>query len=157
MEAGELHTIESLAFLSHADREELARWMVEIELPPGQEILREGHPSSAGYLLLEGQLRVRKRLRRGPEGFELPGILPVGEWFGLVSLLDGGPVTASVRAVREVRLAALGREEFEQLMESGHPLGSRLLRTWLGCIAEQLRRVNDATILLKHYLDERGL
>lgn len=157
MDPAPLHAIESLAFLSAQDREELARSMVEIQVAPGQEILREGHPSSAGYLLLAGQLRVRKRLRRTPDSFDLPGILPVGEWFGLVSLLDHGPVTASVHAVGEVTLAALGREEFEQLLEDGHPVGARLLRTWLGCISEQLRRVNDATVLLKQFLEDRGL
>ena len=157
MDAQALHSIESLAFLSSEDREDLARWMVEIEVAPGQEILREGHPSSAAYLLLDGTLTVRKRLRRSGNSFDLPGILPAGEWFGLVSLLDGGPVTASVRAVNKVKLAALGREDLETLLDSGKALGPRLQRTWLGCISEQLRRVNEATILLKHYLDERHL
>ncbi|MCK6523138.1 cyclic nucleotide-binding domain-containing protein [Myxococcota bacterium] len=155
--ARELDNVACLAMLSLEERASLARRMVEIPVLPGQDILREGSPSSAAFVLLDGQLSVRKRLVVSGHPYELPGILPVGEWFGLVSVLDGAPASARVRAVTAARLGALGKDDFEGLLRSGDPLGPKLLRAWLSSIADQLQRVNESVLMLRLFLEQNKL
>ena len=135
----ELDNVSCLAMLSFEERAALALRMIEIPVLPGQDILREGSPSSAAFVLLDGQLSVRKRLVVNEQPYELPGILPVGEWFGLVSVLDGAPASARVRAVTAARL------------------GAKLLRAWLSSIADQLQRVNESVLMLRLFLEQNKL
>jgi CRP-like cAMP-binding protein len=153
----ELDNVSCLAMLSVEERAALALRMIEIPVLPGQDILREGSPSSAAFVLLEGQLSVRKRLVVSGQPYELPGILPVGEWFGLVSVLDGAPASARVRAVTAARLGAIGKEDFEALIRSGDPVGPKLLRAWLSSIADQLQRVNESVLMLRLFLEQNKL
>ncbi len=70
--------------------------------------------------------------------------IPIGEWFGMISVIDGLPATGTVRATTPVRVATLSRDDFFKLVNSGAPMGAHFLRAMLRCMALQLDRVNDA-------------
>jgi uncharacterized membrane protein len=59
------------------------------------------------------------------------GVLGPGEFFGEISLLDGGPRTASARARTEVTLLSLGREQFHEFLRS-HPAAAIHIITVIG-------------------------
>jgi CRP/FNR family transcriptional regulator, cyclic AMP receptor protein len=87
--------------LGLADEEEFAR---------GATLAVEGQPGDVAYVLLEGQVRVSRRNRK------VATLLP-GDFFGEISLLDGGPRTASVVAETPVVCLSISRRDFRSLLE----------------------------------------
>ncbi len=60
----------------------------------------------------------------------------------MLSVLDGQDATASVFALTDVEVAALGRADFDRLLQREDGLHPRLLRAWLRSLGMQLGRVN---------------
>jgi len=81
----------------------------ELEREEGAEIVREGELGDALYLVLEGRLRVSRGGRQVAE-------LGEREIFGELALLDPAPRSATVRALGEVRLLCLHREDFAEIL-----------------------------------------
>ena len=130
---------DALVVMSERDRAALAAVLTPLRFASGQLLITQGHRSGAAYLLLSGTLNVRRSVG---EDHVLQGGIPVGEWFGVLSVLDGHPATASVHALTDVEVAALGRADFDKLLWAGDGVGSRLLRAWLRSLGMQLGRVN---------------
>ena len=143
-----LHDSESMVVLSHADREALALKMTEVRFRSGERVLTQDRRSPAAYMLVEGALHVERRVNER----SLTGRIESGEWFGVASVCDGHPVTASVHALTDVTLAALGRGDFELLLTEPDGLGARLLRAWLRSLSFQLSRANASLVTLRKHL-----
>ena len=80
-----------------------------IEAPTGTVLTRAGEPGEEVFFILDGAAMVevtrRKRVR----------LLP-GEFFGEMSLLDGEPRSATVRAETDMRLLVILRRNFQSLL-----------------------------------------
>jgi CRP/FNR family cyclic AMP-dependent transcriptional regulator len=92
--------------------------MSEQRYTAGQEIVRQGEDGQALYVVLAGQARVERGGGAG-EAVELAMLGP-GGFFGEMSVLDGQPRSATVRAVGEVRCALLPRWAIERAIQA-HP------------------------------------
>jgi CRP/FNR family cyclic AMP-dependent transcriptional regulator len=108
----------------------IARAAKEVSHREGTVIAREGERGIGLFLILDGQCSVsiggKERSKLGP-----------GSFFGEIALLDGGPRTATVSAVTDVRLLGLTEWVFRGLLAE-HP--SIALKT-LESIAGRLRAV----------------
>lgn len=100
-----LAAVSIFAPLSRATVEGLARALVSVPVAAGAPALREGEDSDRFYLIESGLVEVTQNgvvLRReGP-----------GEFFGEIGLLRDVPRTATVTAVEDTVLLALGRANF---------------------------------------------
>ena len=76
----------------------------------GATLAEEGEPGDSFYVLLAGQAKVVRRGRR------VADLMP-GDFFGEISLLDGGPRTASVVAVTPIEVLSLSHKPFQDLLE----------------------------------------
>jgi ABC-type bacteriocin/lantibiotic exporter with double-glycine peptidase domain/CRP-like cAMP-binding protein len=85
----------------------------------GEELVREGEPADAFYLLVSGRARVLAR-GQGGEGEITLNRLNAGDTFGERGLLEGSPRTATVRASGAVQALRVRREQFEALVAQ-HP------------------------------------
>ena len=98
----------------------VARIADVLEVPADTVLTQSGDPGEAFFLILDGRVRVevspRKRLRLGP-----------GEFFGEMSLLDGGPRTATVAADTDVRILVIPRRNFSLLLSKVPDLMRHLL------------------------------
>jgi len=98
-------------------------------------IAREGERGVGLFLIIEGQCRVsiggKTKARLGP-----------GDFFGEVALLDGGPRTATVTAITNVRLIGITGWVFRGLLME-HP--SIALKT-LESVAGRLRSVSKEPV-----------
>jgi CRP/FNR family cyclic AMP-dependent transcriptional regulator len=117
--------LEEVSLFESCSRRQLkaiARISEVIEAPAATTLARAGDPGDAFYLLLDGSARVevtpRKQRRLGP-----------GDYFGEMSLLDGGPRSATVVAETPVRLLAIRRRDFATLLRSAPDLTESLLAT----------------------------
>jgi predicted acylesterase/phospholipase RssA/CRP-like cAMP-binding protein len=80
----------------------------------GQAVVRQGQPSDALYLVINGRLRVVREQADGTATtlYELRRGQTVGE----IGILTSGPRTATVYAVRDSLLARLSRAGFDRLL-----------------------------------------
>lgn len=146
IDASDLDGLDALVVMPAEDRAVLSRHLDRISVRSGETLIHRGRPGGTAYLLLDGnvQTRVEEGDRRGRCTYT--GVIPVGEWFGVVSLLDGGPATADVVALSDLQVAALPRASFDALLVEAEGTGARLLRTWLRSVAIQLGRVNAGNV-----------
>jgi CRP/FNR family transcriptional regulator, cyclic AMP receptor protein len=78
----------------------------------GATIVRQGEPGDAFYVIVEGEAKVKDQ-----SGRTLSRLIP-GDFFGEISLMDGGPRTATVVAETNLTALALSRKDFAALLHS---------------------------------------
>ncbi len=92
------------------------------DAPTDTLLIRAGEPGEEFFLIVEGTARVhvsaKKRLRLQP-----------GDFFGEMSLLDGGPRSATVVAETPLRLLVINRRNFSALLNKVPGLTQNLLAT----------------------------
>lgn len=117
--------LEDVGLLAGCSRRQLraiARISEVIEVPAGTVLARTGTPGEEFFLILDGSARVevapRKRSRLEP-----------GQYFGEMSLLDGGPRSASVTAETPLRLLVIKRRDFTTLLKEAPELTQSVLAT----------------------------
>ena len=113
----------------------IARAAKEVVHRQGTTIAREGERGIGLFLILEGQCEVtiggKRKAKLGP-----------GDFFGEIALLDGGPRTASVTALTNVKLIGITGWVFRGLLME-HP--SIALKT-LEAVAGRLRSVSKEPV-----------
>jgi CRP-like cAMP-binding protein len=97
--------------LSLAAKEQVAAKLSDATFEAGQTILRAGDAGDLFYIVRDGELTVTV-------GSEPPRPL-AGGYFGEIALLRDVPRTATVTAATEVRLYALQRDDFLEVV-TGH-------------------------------------
>src|SRR5207237_1262045 len=104
-----------------------------VEVPVGTTLTRSGDPGEESFFILDGAATVevtrRKRGRLGP-----------GAFFGEMSLLDGGPRSATVRAETDMRLLVILRRNFQTLLSEV----PELTRSILIVLSRRLRDLERA-------------
>jgi CRP-like cAMP-binding protein len=93
----------------------------EVRFMEGATVVRQGEDGDTFYVILEGEVKVA-----GPSGRVVNRLRP-GEFFGEISLLDGGPRTASVVAETPLTMLALSRSSLLRLVQREPAVGVRLL------------------------------
>jgi CRP/FNR family transcriptional regulator, cyclic AMP receptor protein len=87
----------------------------------GTAIVRAGEPGDALYVVLDGEVSVR---RRG-----LPAVtLGIGSFFGEMALLDGGARSASVVAESPVACLTIAQSRFLKLLQSEPAIAVGILK-----------------------------
>jgi CRP-like cAMP-binding protein len=111
-----------------ATKEQLARRLVKLELPPHQEVFAAGADGDRFYLVAEGSVDVL------PVG-QPASVAGPGDFFGEIALLRDIPRTATVRTRTECTLYALAREHFLTVVtghDAGRAAGERVVAQRLG-------------------------
>ena len=87
---------------------------LSVELPSaGDTIFREGEDASAMYVVMNGEVEVLKRGKRGVDA--RVALLGPGDWFGEMSIVDIQPRSATVRALAPSRLVRISAAELDAL------------------------------------------
>lgn len=103
----------------------MADAMTERRYKHGADIVREGDDGNTLFVMLSGQARVHRAGAAG-EDVELARLGP-GGFFGEMSLLDGQPRSATVRATTDVRCALLPRWALESLIRANPLIAMQML------------------------------
>jgi len=110
--------LREVALFSEMDDQEVAEiraLMDELKFKSGQTIVREGEPGNLFYIITEGEVQVSIRDADGND-VVLHDLRP-GGFFGELSMLTNEPRSARVRALENVTLLALEREEFFSFLQ----------------------------------------
>ena len=118
-----------------------------VEFKPDTRIILEGEESLDVYYILEGHVRINKRVvlqdgRHIQSGF---CELVEGDTFGELNLFDGSPRSASVVSIDQVKLLKINREVLLKYLDAHPEEGYLLFKEWLERMANNLRTSNDRT------------
>jgi CRP-like cAMP-binding protein len=115
------------ACLDDRERKRVADLARTQRFADGEDIVTEGHPSGPLFVITEGDAAIIK------DGTER-GKLGVGDFFGEMSLIDGQPRSATIRAIGDVVTLSISSWDFLSLLERNWTMAQKLL-------AELARRV----------------
>jgi len=94
-------------------------------IPPETAIVRAGESGDSLYVILEGEVSIR---RRGLRSLSLGR----GAFFGELALLDGGPRTATVVATQPVLAFTLTQSRFLKLLNAESAIAVAVLKELAG-------------------------
>ena len=95
------------------DRKRLVELFKVREVQPGETVVKEGTPTDGLYLVMNGELEVKKA---NANGGTVLATLKEGDIFGEMSLLSKKNATATVGARKRSNVLRLPRERFEELI-----------------------------------------
>ena len=127
--------IQSLAevpLFSRCTKRELAtvaRHAETVELEDGTEMIKEGDPGDAFFMILDGNAKVIQK------GEEVADVGP-GAWFGELALLDDRPRSATVVATSPITVAVLGVRMFRTILREFPDISELLLAGLAGQLRE---------------------
>lgn len=104
----------------------------------GQIIFLEFEPGDKFYLIQEGKVKIAKISGDIEKTID---ILPKGEVFGEMAVLEAQPRSASAIAVGETRLLEFTKENFESLIKMNPAFGIKLLKVFANRIISAKRRM----------------
>jgi len=132
-----LRAIPMFSGVSEDALESIASLMIERGFPKNKTIVEEGAPGDYMYIIVEGRVKVTKLSGDGRE--KILELLDVGDFFGEMSLFDEAPRSASVKAMAEVRILALARNDFLRLLSRSPDLALSVIQE----LTRRLRLVDE--------------
>jgi CRP/FNR family transcriptional regulator, cyclic AMP receptor protein len=128
-----LQSVPLFGELSRTQITQVEQLVTEIKAPAGQRLATAGEYGKELVIIVEGRATVivgRKRtVRLGP-----------GDFWGEMSLVDGGPRSATVEAASDMRLLVVGGREFSQLLQRAPLIAIKIMRV----MSQRLRDVETS-------------
>jgi uncharacterized membrane protein len=152
-----LSRIPLFAGLTTEERADLGALLKTRLYQPQSPVFWIGEQGTEFYIVEEGRVAISAPDEQGKE-VTLAHLGP-GNFFGEISLLDGGPRTATVRAETDTSLLALTREQFHAFLRQ-HPSAAVHMLSILGQrqrdTNEKLRGVRNANEAIEENLSTWG-
>ncbi|MBX9609238.1 MAG: DUF1003 domain-containing protein [Gammaproteobacteria bacterium] len=101
------------ALMDESERAFLAERLQRVRCEAGQQVFAYGDPARSMYIVQSGEIELSLRTKTGES--IIFGVLGAGDFFGEISLLDGGPRTATARAMTTADLLEISREDLDAL------------------------------------------
>jgi CRP-like cAMP-binding protein len=114
-----LEGIGAFSGLSRDELVQLAGWTFELEVPEGEELLKEGKLAHEFFVIEDGAVEIRHDGERIAE-------LGAGDFFGEIALLEGGTRTATVVATTPLRLIVMSAHEFRRMEQELPAIADRV-------------------------------
>lgn len=112
---------------------QIARLADEVEVAPNKRLAAVGETGRELFVIVEGNA-----VAKTPQGRIVK--LGPGQFFGEMSLLDGGTRSATVEATTPMRLLVVGHREFWELLDNVPSITKRIMRT----LSQRLREADAA-------------
>ncbi len=110
-------------------------------------IFHEGDQGDCFYLIIEGSVRIEKKLKTGET--EEVATLKAGDYFGEMSLFDGEPRSATVISLESSKLLEVKNSQFIKIVMGDDAFARNVL--WAFC-STFTKRLRDTNALLAEYV-----
>jgi CRP/FNR family cyclic AMP-dependent transcriptional regulator len=142
-----LSEVPFFTLLDDQEREELARVVQAVTAPAGQTLFSYGDPGDSLFVIRSGAVEVFIKNDTGTR--ILLETARAGDFFGELSLLDGGPRTASVVVIEDMEALRVDRENLDRFLLA-RPAAALDLLTAMGrrlrFTAEKLRHTASRNV-----------
>jgi CRP-like cAMP-binding protein len=132
-----LRAIPLFSAVAPGDLEQIASHLIERRYPRNTTIVEEGLPGEYRYILREGRVKVTKLSEDGRE--KILDFLETGSFLGEMALLERGPRSASVKTLSPVKVLALSRTDFINLLRKSPDLALAVIQE----LSRRIRSVNE--------------
>jgi CRP-like cAMP-binding protein len=118
-----ISSVPLFAGLSKAELGHIASIADEIDFPQGKVLIREGDAGREFFVLLEGEVEVRRKGRK-------VSMRGKGEFFGEMALISRQPRNATVTATSAVSALVIRDVEFRALLQQKPQIALKVLETF---------------------------
>jgi CRP/FNR family transcriptional regulator, cyclic AMP receptor protein len=139
LKPGSLRRIKVFAGMSNDQLSRVLEYIEVKEVKQFAEIVRQGQPGDAMYLILQGEVRVRMMIA-GKESTLV--VLASGDFFGEISLFDHGSRSADVVANEDSVLLRIGAGPFERMVQEAPNLAAPFLFAMGKTLTSRIRADN---------------
>jgi CRP-like cAMP-binding protein len=131
-----LSTVPIFEGLSKKELTEIHRAAKDVTHRQGHTLAREGEAGVGFFLILDGKAAVKVGERT---------VKPMGpgDFFGEISLIDGGPRTATVTAETDVRTLGITPWTFKRLIEQNPAIAAKMLKVMASRLRSAAKRPID--------------
>jgi CRP-like cAMP-binding protein len=109
--------------------------------PTGMVLFREGEPGHEMFIIESGRVQLTRNLR-GVE--KIIAVLPPGEFFGEMAIINQKPRSATATVIEEAHLLVLDQPTFEKMIQENTVIAVRLIKK----LAARLEQTNLQVELL---------
>jgi CRP-like cAMP-binding protein len=110
-----------------------------VSIPAGQTIFLEGDLGTEMFIVVEGRVRIEKRIRG--ESHVL-SVLEKGDFFGEMGVLESAPRSADAVAECDTKLLAITGSRFDEMIRKTPEIAVRIIRKYAA-------RLREANLLLE--------
>jgi hypothetical protein len=136
---GALRRVKIFAGMDDAQLERFIKYMEIAKARQFTEVVKQGDPGDAMFLVLDGEVRVRLMIG-GKES--ILTVLGPGEFFGEIALFDHGPRSADVVANLESSLLKISASGFHKLAAEAPDLATPFLLAMGKTLTQRIRADN---------------
>lgn len=111
------------------------------DFPAGEVLFEEGQPGDFMYVVQEGEIEIRRQVG---ETERVLAILPAGEFFGEMAILNGRPRSATAVCRTPARLIVIEGKTFEAMLRARPEIAMRIIKS----LATRLESANQHVELL---------
>lgn len=131
-----LRTISIMRNLNETELSEVAALFSRRDVKNKERILQEGFPVSHFYIVCDGVAHVRRLAQKREM---LLGTITKGKFFGEINLFDPGVSTASIYAMKDLKLAVCDYDTLRNYMAANPATGYKIVTAMMGEMARRLR------------------
>jgi CRP/FNR family cyclic AMP-dependent transcriptional regulator len=136
----EIEGIDTFRDLDGKELERVRKLLVSGKYRAGEVLFHEGDPGNAMYFVLSGSVQVYRRTDSGRR--QLLARIRAGHVLGEMALVDGGPRSATAKALGETRVAKLSRSDFQSLLRYESHIAALILGRIARMVSLRLRQTN---------------
>jgi CRP/FNR family cyclic AMP-dependent transcriptional regulator len=111
------------------------------DFPPGTVLFEEGQPGDYMYVVQSGEVEIRRQVG---ETERVLAVLPPGEFFGEMAILNGRPRSATAVVRTTARLLVIEGKTFEAMLRARPEIAMRIIKS----LATRLENANQHVELL---------
>ncbi len=141
MDVGPLAQVGLFRGLNHAQLKKVAAICESETVEHGATIFKEGEPAQSMYLLVQGKVRISRRVPG--MGEEALAILDAGQYFGEMGVVEESVRSADAYAHEPSVLWRIDRGKFDQLLFTDKELAYAVLWTLVRTLSGRLRETNE--------------
>jgi CRP/FNR family transcriptional regulator, cyclic AMP receptor protein len=106
--------------LSEKELQQVRSLLTEVNIKPGVVLARQGSTGHEFFIIVSGSASVDR------DGEHLADVGP-GDFQGEISMLDGGPRTATITATTPMTIMVASHQEFNSLLDSAPMIARQML------------------------------
>jgi len=145
-----MELLRNISFLKDLSTGELIKINIlteNVSFREGEEIMQEGGPCDAIYIVKSGSVRIMK------SGTHLETV-EAGEPLGEIAFIDKGPRSATIVAATDAALIRLASDKFEQVLAHDKELANKIYRSIIMTLCRRLRDATQALKIIPDYVME---
>ena len=131
--------LEVFNFLEDADYDVLERYMFRYDYEDGAYVFKEATHGGYMFFIVEGSVEVIKQFDTKKH---VIAELGPGRSVGEMSLIDGAPRSATVRAKENLALIVLKKEDFQKMLAEEPAIANKVLMGIATLLSQNLRDTN---------------